>query len=295
MMNYKKQIGGKGRMKALIYGAGQTGEQVFYNIKDKYDVIGFLDSDSKKKGLLVANMVRVLGGVEILDSIEYDKIFIGSIFYKDIKKSLIDAGVSEHSIVIDIPNDIGSPVRNKWLECYSQLHNDWSYAVAEGGVYRGEFSAVINRCFPNSKLYLFDTFEGFDSRDLEIEKKQNFSNLDKNQFSNTSIDIVLSKLKYKENVEVHKGFFPETATMVKDDFCFVNLDFDLYQPILEGLKFFYPKMIYGSIILIHDYYNVSLPGVKQAIEDYEREIGMELIKIPIGDYQSIAVLKVRTV
>lgn len=280
-----------GSMRALIYGAGQTGEQVYHNIKNEYDVIGFLDGNREKKGLLVANSVEVLGGIDVLKTIEYDKIFIGSIFYKEIKKTLLSAGVKEDNIVIDIPNDVGSPVRNTWLECYAGLHKDWKYAVAEGGVFRGEFSAVINRCFPNSKLYLFDTFEGFDIRDLNIERRESFSDLDSGMFSNTSVDLVLSKLEHKENVEIHKGFFPETAKSVSDTFCFVNLDFDLYQPILEGLRFFYPQMINKSLILIHDYYNNALPGVKQAIADYEKEIGRELLKFPIGDYQSIAILK----
>lgn len=278
-------------MKVLIYGAGQTGEQVYHNIKKEYEVVGFLDGNPEKKGMMVANSVAVLGGVEVLGNTDYDRVFIGSIFYKDIKKTLMDAGVSEKDIIIDIPSDVGSPVRNTWLECWAGLHRDWNYAVAEGGVFRGEFSAVINRCFPNSKMYLFDTFEGFDNRDLEVEKREQFSDLSKEQFANTSEEIVLSKLKNKEKVEIHKGFFPETAKGISDTFCFVNLDFDLYQPILEGLRFFYPQMVNGSLILIHDYYNNALPGVKKAIEDYEEEIGRELMKFPIGDYQSIAVLK----
>lgn len=278
-------------MKVLIYGAGQTGEQVYHNIKKEYEVIGFLDGNDEKKGFVVADSVAVLGGVEVLGNVEYDKVFIGSIFYKDIKKTLVDAGVNEDDIIIDIPNDVGSPVRNTWLQCWAGLHRDWKYAVAEGGVFRGEFSAVINRCFPNSKMHLFDTFEGFDERDLEVERRKQFSWLNKEQFSNTSEEIVLSKLKYREKVEIHKGFFPETAKGISDEFCFVNLDFDLFQPILEGLRFFYPKMVNKSLILIHDYYNEALPGVKKAIMEYEKEIGRELMKFPIGDYQSIAVLK----
>ena len=284
------------KKRALIYGAGKTGEKVYRNIRMKYDVIGFLDTDSKKKGMLVANSVEVLGGVDVLDSIEYDVIIVASLLsFKEIEKTLIAAGVKRDSIEINIPEDIddilGSPVRNTWLECYAELHNDWKYAVAEGGVFRGGFSAVINRCFPNSKLYLFDTFESFDNRDLDIDRKMGFSDVDRGAFTNTSVEIVLSKLEHKENVEIHKGFFPETAKDVSDTFCFVNLDFDLYQPILEGLRFFYPQMVNKSIILIHDYYDFSLPGVKQAIEDYEKEIGHELIKFPIGDNESMAILK----
>jgi len=50
-------------------------------------------------------------------------------------------------------------------------------------------------------------------------------------------------------------------------------------------------MVEGAAILIHDYYNIGLPGVKDAIEDYEKEIGRNLYKLPIGDDQSIAIIK----
>ena len=42
-------------------------------------------------------------------------------------------------------------------------------STAELGVFKGEFSRFINHYFPDRKLYLFDTFEGFDSRDVEVD------------------------------------------------------------------------------------------------------------------------------
>ena len=47
--------------------------------------------------------------------------------------------------------------------------------VAELGVYKGKFARYINSYFPTRKLYLFDTFEGFDVKDVSIEKEKNFS------------------------------------------------------------------------------------------------------------------------
>jgi len=96
---------------------------------------------------------------------------------------------------------------------------------------------------------------------------------------------------YPDNIEIHKGYFPESATGVEDTFCFVNLDFDLYHPILEGLRFFFPRMVRGSVVLVHDYYHAGLLGVRDAVDDYEEEIGKKLIKLPIGDNQSIALVK----
>lgn len=278
-------------MKVLIYGVGLIGRQIYKNIKNNVQVIGFLDGNPEKKGQAVTDGLLCFGGVESLSELDYDCIYIGSLFWKNIRKALLDSGVSEDKIVIDIPEDPISDIRNTWLASYAKLHQGTKASVAEGGVFRGEFAKFINKAFPDSKLYLFDTFEGFDSRDVEYESNHYSFGLSEDEFSNTSIDLVMSKMEYPENVILRKGFFPETATGIDDQFCFVHLDFDLYLPILEGLRFFYPKMVEGSVILIHDYYNIGLPGVKDAIEDYEKEIGKTIYKLPIGEDQSIAMIK----
>ena len=278
-------------MKVLIYGVGLTGRQIYKNIKNDVQVIGFLDGNPEKKGQTVADGLLCFGGAESLSDINYDRIYIGSLFWEDIRKTLLDSGVSEDKIVIDLPEDPISDIRNTWLASYAKLHKGTKASVAEGGVFRGEFAKFINKACPDSKLYLFDTFEGFDSRDVEYESKNYSFGLNAHEFSNTSIDLVMSKMEHPENVILRKGFFPETAAGIDDRFLFVHLDFDLYLPILEGLRFFYPKMIEGSVILIHDYYNIGLPGVKDAIEDYEKEIGRTIYKLPIGEDQSIALIK----
>ena len=278
-------------MKVLIYGVGLTGRQIYKNIKNDVQVIGFLDGNPEKKGQTVADDLLCFGGAESLSDINYDRIYIGSLFWEDIRKTLLDSGVSEDKIVIDLPEDPISDIRNTWLASYAKLHQGTKASVAEGGVFRGEFAKFINKAFPDSKLYLFDTFEGFDSRDVEYESKNYSFGLHAHEFSDTSIDLVMSKMEHPENVILRKGFFPETAAGIDDCFLFVHLDFDLYLPILEGLRFFYPKMIEGSVILIHDYYNIGLPGVKDAIEDYEKEIGRTIYKLPIGEDQSIALIK----
>ena len=65
---------------------------------------------------------------------------------------------------------------------------------------------------------------------------------------------------------------------------------DLYQPMLAGLRFFYSKMYPGGVILMHDYFHPELPGVKQAVEEFEKETQITLCKVPIGDFCSIAVI-----
>lgn len=279
-------------MKVLIYGAGQTGVQVLRNIQNCCDVIGFLDGNPEKKGMEI-EQIKVFGDIEQLDQLDYDKIYIGTVFWKSVKEKLLHAGVREEQIVVELPEDTVTSVRNTWLTCYGKLYSDSTLAVAEAGVYRGDFAAVINRCFPRSVLHLFDTFEGFTSNDVAIENKRYASGIETECFQNTSVDLVMSKMPSPDHVVIHKGHFPETAYDLEETFIFVNLDFDLYQPVLEGLRYFYPRMAAGAVLLVHDYYHAGLPGIKDAIEDYETETGIKLVKIPIGDYQSIGLVKIQ--
>lgn len=46
-----------------------------------------------------------------------------------------------------------------------------------------------------------------------------------------------------ENIIIKKGFFPDTAVDIEDTFCFVHLDMDIYQSTMDGLHFFWSKMV----------------------------------------------------
>ena len=152
-------------------------------------------------------------------------------------------------------------------------------SVAELGVYKGKFARYINLYFKERKLYLFDTFEGFDERDVNTEKKEGFSSGSQN-FSDTSVESVLSLMPFPNNCIPVKGFFPESAANIKDEFIFVSLDADLYEPIYEGLKFFYPLLVPGGYIFVHDFNNDNYPGARKAVEKFCEEKNISFVPIP---------------
>lgn len=151
--------------------------------------------------------------------------------------------------------------------------------VAELGVYKGKFARYINSYFPDRKLYLFDTFEGFDERDVFVEKKQNFSSGAQN-FSDTSIETVLKQMPFPKQCIPVKGFFPQTAQDIEERFVFVSLDADLYEPIYAGLRFFYSRLEKGGYIFIHDFNNDAYKGVRKAIEQFCSEENIGFVPIP---------------
>ena len=138
-------------------------------------------------------------------------------------------------------------------------------------------------------MYLFDTFEGFDAKDVEIEKARDFSVQSAGHLKDASIKMVLDKMEYPSQCIIKKGYFPDTAIGLVEKFCFVNLDLDLYKPTLEGLKFFYPRMVAGGIILIHDYFGDAYKGVKKAVSEFNEIQEVPLKLFPIGDDLSIGI------
>lgn len=151
--------------------------------------------------------------------------------------------------------------------------------IAEVGVYQGDFASRLNLLFPNRKLYLFDTFEGFHQIDKVKEQTKGFSNAAQD-FSDTSVDKVLSKMPYPNQCIVRKGYFPETAADVSDTFCLVSLDTDLYEPIKNGLQFFYPKLSNGGFIMIHDFNNDLYIGARKAVAEFCELHGIWYCPIP---------------
>lgn len=113
--------------------------------------------------------------------------------------------------------------------------------VAELGCYRGDTSWQLNVLMPDRKLYLFDTFEGFDERDVDMERKLGCSDAQTGLYSGTDKEKLMERMPLPGQVVIRKGWFPETAFDIEDEtFCLVCMDACLYQPTLAGLEFSFP-------------------------------------------------------
>jgi O-methyltransferase len=162
-------------------------------------------------------------------------------------------------------------------------------AVAELGVFKGEFARIVNLVFSERTLYLFDTFEGFAPEDLEYDRKRNYSAPAPGLFADTSAESVLATMPSPERCVVKKGWFPLSADdCANERFCFVSLDADLYGPIYEGLRFFWPRLNAGGYIFVHDYNNDGFRGAKEAVRQFCLEMGVAYT--PLLDHCGTAII-----
>jgi hypothetical protein len=73
----------------------------------------------------------------------------------------------------------------------------------------------------------------------------------------------------KHNVKTIKGWFEETLPKFEcPPISLLRLDSDLYNSTYVALKYLYPKVIKGGLIIIDDW---ALPGCQQAVMDYFSE------------------------
>ena len=160
--------------------------------------------------------------------------------------------------------------------------------TAELGVYQGEFASEVNRLFPDRPLHLFDTFAGFDERDVK-EEDERFKYRPRMDFSDTSVEAVKACLPFPDRAVFHQGYFPETAPAEELEFVFVSLDPDLYLPTYNGLSYFYPRLAKGGAIMVHDCFSAQFPGVGEAAHKYCRE--HEIFLTPVCDLHGSAILR----
>lgn len=287
-------------MKVVIYGSAQLGVQIAWHLNLENEILCFIDSDSRKHSknghyLTIDDITYSIYGPEKLKNLEFDKIFIASevpIYIEQIIQTLKNLGINEDKISL-AQTFIRHYARINFMKTLSLkfAENGIQGAIAELGVFRGDTAKHINHIFKDDEFFLLDTFEGFDERDCKVENQNNFSKANNNDFSSTSLELVKSKMPYVEKCHFLKGYFPETAVAIPQNtqFKFVNLDVDLYQPILLGLEFFYPRLSGGGAILIDDYFHPYYTGVKMAVDEYC--IKFSLNPIPIGDGFSCAIIK----
>jgi hypothetical protein len=150
---------------------------------------------------------------------------------------------------------------------------------AELGVWKGNSAATLAHFAEQSKrrLFLFDTFSGFDARNLvgiDNQKKLNFAD--------TSIDYVRDTVGHEAITTYVKGFFPESVTseIESRQFALAHIDCDLYGPMKAALEFFYPRMPKGGMLILHDYSSGVWEGAKLAIDEFCKESGEHLALWP---------------
>ena len=153
--------------------------------------------------------------------------------------------------------------------------------VAELGVYKGNTAFLLAQLARRlgRTAYLFDTFESLPECDFVDVDSMIIDR--KNDFVDTSLEAV-QRLVGTSNVEIVAGYFPKSIThaSMMTRYALVHLDCDLYAPTRAGLEFFYPKLVPGGFLIIHDYMSLYWNGVEKAVNEFFADKPERFVPIP---------------
>lgn len=154
--------------------------------------------------------------------------------------------------------------------------------LAECGAYIGASSWFIAKELPDVDFYLFDSFEGL-SQPIGFDRVRGGVQEWKKGDLKTSEEILCGNLSEFEHIHILKGWIPERFQEVSHlKFRLVHIDVDLYQPTLDSLQFFYPRLNPGGMIILDDYGFENCPGAHKAAEEFMHNKPETIIHLPTG-------------
>ncbi len=152
--------------------------------------------------------------------------------------------------------------------------------TAECGVFQGATSYFICRRIAGSakRHHLFDSFQGLSAPGVNDGTYWKTGDM-----RGSEAKVRRNLKRFESQVVYHKGWIPERFSDVADArFSFLHLDVDLYQPTLDSLEFFYPRMNQNGIIVCDDYGFTTCPGARKAMNLFFSDKPERIVSLPTG-------------
>jgi len=165
--------------------------------------------------------------------------------------------------------------------------------TAEAGVFRGLASWLFcnylrreNSTFNGETHFMLDSFEGLSepvAKDGDYPAKRH----GEGAFTHTSVDHVRNTLADFSDANIFKGWIPEVfESLPEQSYRFVHLDVDVYEPTLAGLRYFYPRLSRGGILVCDDFGpwdDNKWPGCIRAVNEFAAESGAVYASLDSGN------------
>jgi hypothetical protein len=180
-----------------------------------------------------------------------------------------------------------------------ELHFEWRVAIGcwaawhakhlvgdfvECGVNTGVMSqavcAYIDFNATGKKLFLFDTYEGIpleQARDSEKSGAQLMNSL----YYRDHYAAASENFRTIPNATLVKGAVPGSLKNVEiDRVCYLHIDMNIAYPEVEAVKYFWPKMTSGGIIVFDDF--GFHPVQNDALDQLAGSLGVKIALLPTG-------------
>ena len=166
--------------------------------------------------------------------------------------------------------------------------------IVDCGVFAGvslvRFAAFTNLLEnPYSrKIIGFDTFNEFPTTTFEQDQQhrtQFINEAGSKSISKKQLLEIFERKKTRNIVELVEGDIVKTvpeyvSSHPEMKIALLNLDVDIYEPSVTILKYLYPKVVKGGVLILDDY--GRFPGETKAVDDYFKNEDIKILKFPFN-------------
>lgn len=177
------------------------------------------------------------------------------------------------------------------LQAYNQT-NQLPGLVAECGSWRGMSSYMMLEHTARKQPHrqethiIIDSFEGLSAPGPNDVSSVYSADQIKGRFA-CSLETVKENLSRFSNVQLVKGWIPqvlaENEAKLDKVYRFVHIDVEMYEPTLSALKFFWPRMGPGGMIVCDDCGYNAFPGSQHAMESFAQIHGLSPMYLTTGN------------
>lgn len=155
-------------------------------------------------------------------------------------------------------------------------------AIAECGCYVGVSAWFLADVLPDVDFYLFDSFAGLSEPGVQDAVDSGLQAWQSGDLS-AGEQVLRQNLEGFSNIHIKRGWIPDRFADVADRrFRLVHIDVDLYQPTIDSLRFFYPRMNGGGMIVMDDYGYENCPGAHRAAREFMADKPESIVHLPTG-------------
>ena len=145
--------------------------------------------------------------------------------------------------------------------------------VVELGCYEGGSAVAMQQALKeqnySKQLWLYDSFEGLPEKTAEDASVLG-AEFEPGKLRASKARLTRNFVRARLRVpEIKRAWFWELdGDDLPDQIALAFLDGDYYESIMDSLRLAWPRLADGGVVLVDDYNNAKLPGVRKAIDEW---------------------------
>jgi O-methyltransferase len=155
-----------------------------------------------------------------------------------------------------------------------RLANLWQWcgmsedgALIEVGAFRGGTALHLSNRWPNRRIFVCDTFDGFAPLRFHHEHDQGIRPGTWCNHDAAAVEALF--LEKSRDVRLIQGVFPQSDRRGEvRGVSFAHVDVDLYESCIASLEYLAPRTTPGAFIVVNDYLRERTRGIRQAVEEF---------------------------